>query len=198
MKKTIQRAALSTMLATILPEIVRAGDDHEHHGDIIVGRSLLDVLAVEYDFDEPTVLAPVSGLLAGWAGDEPGFDHLEANEPDEDFYSLAAGANIVFELVNIDQALVGNPLGSPLDAPGARFVLGDHELHQHIDWLIDSTDPAFNPVQTVWSLQFRLIDIGATGYGASDVYDWHFTNMPEPGSAGLMLAACAWAIRRKR
>jgi hypothetical protein len=179
------------------PAALAGGHGHEHE-DIIVGRSNAGVLGVEYDFDEASVLPPVSGVLNGWAGDDPGFSHLEVDEPGEDFYMLGAGANIVFEIVDIDPALVGNPLTDSLDAIGDQFTLGDEELHSHIDWLINSDDPAFDPLQTLWEVDFKLVDTGSTNYGASPVYTWGFTNVPEPTAAILMLAGCTLiGMRRK-
>lgn len=196
--KHLMNVSIVAVLTAIFPLAAQAGVDHHHEGDIVVGRTGANVLSVEFDFDEPTVLAPVSGLLNGWAGDEPGFDHLEADEPAEDFYMLAPGASVVFELLSIDPALVGNPLTDPLDSPGDSFVLGDHELHQHIDWLIDADSPSFNPAQTEWSVMFRLSDAGATGYGDSEIYTWRFTNVPEPATAALLLAGAVALVRRRR
>lgn len=197
MKRLLNVIAVAALTA-VFPLTAQAGDDQHHEGDIVVGRTGANTLTVEYNFPAPTVLTPVSGLLNGWAGDEPGFDHLEADEPDEDIYTLAPGVRVVFELVSIDPALVGNPLTEPLDSPGDTLLLGDHELHQHIDWLIDSDGPSFNPVQTEWSVMFRLSDSGTTGYSDSEVYSWHFTNVPEPATVGLLLVGAVAFVRRRR
>jgi hypothetical protein len=198
MKRTFSLALLIAAIGALTAASARAGDVHDHeHGDITVGHSGAGVLAVEYDFDEPTILESVNGLLNGWAGDEPGFAHLEADEPAEDFFTLADGANIVFEIVSIDDALIGNPLTDGLNAPGEQLVLGDYELHQHVDWLIDSDDPDFDPLQTVWTVEFKLLDTGTTNYGESSTYTWDLTNVPEPATGMLMLLGCA-ALRRRR
>ncbi|MCB9850422.1 MAG: PEP-CTERM sorting domain-containing protein [Phycisphaerales bacterium] len=193
-------AYMTMLLAALMPvSAALAGGEEEHeHDDITVGHSGAGQLKVEFDFSGASELTPVSGLLNGWAGDEPGFAHLEADEPGEDFFTLATGANILFEVVSIDDALVGNPLTDAIDTAGDQLLLGDEELHKHIDWLINSDDPSFDPLQTVWTVQFKLLDTGATSYDESEVYTWNLTNVPEPATAMLMLVGCAAICRKRR
>lgn len=172
---------------------------HEGHEDIIVGRTSGNQLTVEFDgFGETHELAPVNGLFNGWAGDDPGFAHLEADEPVEDFYTLQSGADIYLEIVSIDTALRGNPLTDDLDVAGEQALLGGYELHEHIDWLIDSDDAGFDPLQTQWDVSFKLVDMGATtNYSDSDIYTLSFTNVPEPASVVLLAVGGLAAIRRR-
>ena len=176
--------------------------DHHHHDDLLVGRSATGQLNIEFDFDEPQFLPPVSGLLSGWAGDDPGFMARHDDEADEDFLRLAPGAQLRFELVGVDPALKAYSPGfaTTLSSPGDSFVfpVDDEDiLHTHLVWHIDVTDPAFDPLQTVWSLDFRLTDVGTTGYAASEVYTLAFTNVPEPASLGVLLAAGLMLARRR-
>ena len=176
--------------------------DHHHHGDLQVGHSATGQLNIEFDFDEPQFLPPVSGLLNGWAGDDPGFMARHEDEADEDYYQLEPGAQIRFELVGVDPALKAYApgFGTTLSNPGDSFVfpVDDEDiLHTHLTWHIDATDPAFDPLQTVWSLDFRLADVGTTGYAASEVYTLQFTNVPEPASLGVLLAAVLLLARRR-
>ncbi len=184
---------LTCAVGAFWPTTTRADD---HHHDVVVGRTSANQLAVEYDFAEMVQLPPVSGLFNGWAGDDPGFGHLEADEPAEDFYTLGAGAGIYFEVVAFDAALIGNPLTDALDVPGEQTLLGDDSLHEHIDWLIDSDHAGFDPLQTVWNAQFRLVDLGGL-YTPSDVYTLRFTNVPEPATAALLALGAIALVRRR-
>jgi hypothetical protein len=167
-----------------------------HEGDIVVGRTGAGQLTVEFDeFDHVVELPPVSGLLNGWAGEEPGFDHLEADEPSEDFYVLEAGVSVVFEVVSFDPAFRGDPLTDDLHNPGDQGVLGDELFHEHIDWFIDRDDPAFDPLQTVWEAQFKLVDTGTTNYADSQTYTLKFA--PEPGTMSLLAFGGVFLFRRR-
>ena len=73
------------------------GDDHGHADDATIGFTVCvdagNRLGVEFDGDEVFELPEVDGVLVGWVGDEPGFNTLEADEPDE-----GSGALLVLEL----------------------------------------------------------------------------------------------------
>ncbi len=174
-----------------------AGD--EHSGDFVVGVSGAGQLAVEGDFDEAFLLPPIAFPVSGWALDDPGFMSLDADEPDEDFFVLGAGANVVFEIVALDPAMkVWRPafLGV-LDEAGEQWMLGE-SFDLHPWWHIDSEDGGFNPLQTEWSVSFRMIDTGTTGYEASEVYTARFTNVPEPGALALVAMGTVALVRRRR
>ena len=174
---------------------------HHHAGDLVVGRTPTGQLQVEFDFDEVHELPAVSGLLVGWALDDPGFDHLEADEPDKDFYMLEDGAQIALEVVSFAPAFKAWTPGfaATLRSTGDTYLFPDgHLLHGHLDWHIDSTDAAFDELQTEWQASFKLLDQGATGYSASDVYTLRFTNVPEPTTAALMAVAVSVLARKRR
>ncbi|HNQ21816.1 MAG TPA: PEP-CTERM sorting domain-containing protein [Phycisphaerae bacterium] len=169
------------------------------HDDIVVGRTLDGQLAAHFDWEEVHTLPAVSGLLQGWAADDPGFAHLEEDEPDENLYCLQEGVQVVFEVVQFDDAFKAWAPGfaAVLHDPGDSWLLGDEHLHSHLDWHIDSEDPLFEPSQEVWLGQFRLLDAGSKGYLPSEVYTLQFTT-PEPGTLALAVVGVILAARRRR
>lgn len=171
----------------------------QHGDDFVVGVSGTGVLTLEADLDEAFYLRPFnSGGVVGWFGAEPGFASLDEDEPDEDFYTLAFGADVWFVLVAVDPAFkVYDPFFN-LMSPGDSFALGGHEFDEHPFWHIDSDDASFDPFQTEWHATFRLIDMGTTGYGVSEDYTAAFTNVPAPGAVALLAPAVAAALRRRR
>lgn len=180
----------------------RADDGHEHEGDIAVGWTDFGVsggpkyLATEFHYDEEHTLPPIGGpVLWGWLGDEPGFDHLHEDMPDEDFYTLDPGAEVIFEVLAIDDGLnIWTPGFGETLTVGDTFVLGDEELHRHLGWHIDATIPGVDPELYTYSATFRLSDSGTTGYGISEAYTLTF--VPEPATALLALAGAI--VRRCR
>jgi hypothetical protein len=197
MKKWI--TSLGVLLAAATAPVAYAGGDgHEHAGDLIVGRTDTGELAIEFDFEEPIVLQPTSGLLSGWALDEPGMDVLEEDEPDEDFYQLPLAADVVFVVTSVDPGLKMWLAGfvEVLDSAGDEWHLGSVDtIHQHGTWHIDSNDPGFNPSAGPWSMSFQLVDRGMSAYSDSPIYTMTF--VPEPGSLAL-LSLGAFAVRRRR
>jgi hypothetical protein len=172
----------------------------QHEGDVIVGRSASGQLKVEADIGL-SLLGPVNSLfLKGWAATEPGMESLLADEPLEDFHMLAPGAQISLVGVSLDPAFkVHSPmLDYLIAAPGDQMPLGDNELHEHPTWHIDSQDPGFNPLQTVWYGTFKLVDTGTTGYAASDPFTLTFTNVPAPATLGLLAIGAVAVMRRRR
>ncbi|MCG3137540.1 MAG: hypothetical protein HJJLKODD_01386 [Phycisphaerae bacterium] len=146
--------------------------DHQHEGDIIVGHSSASQVTIEAELDEIRALDPVSGLLEGWTGDEPGWENLDADEPLEDFYTLAPEAQIIVELVGKDGGIkLWTPLFSDvLNVIGDTWLLGAPDFHEHAIFHIDSTDPAYDPLRTLWRINFVLHDLGSSGYAASEPF----------------------------
>lgn len=195
----MHRMHITTTVLTAAALTQFAAAQTRHTGDFFIGVNSSGQLAVEGDFDEAAQLPAFDdGGIHGWFGDEPGFANLDEDEPDEDFYMLADGAAISFELLSVDDAFkVYDPFFVQL-APGESFELGRHEFDEHAFWHIDSQDATFDPDQTVWSITWRVIDLGSTGYAASEVYTSQFTNIPAPGGlAPLGLTALAFARRRR-
>jgi hypothetical protein len=119
---------------------------------------------------------------------------ISADEPDEDFFQLAAGADIIFEIVSIAPAfkLYTPGFTVTLDAAGETWDLGATPIHEHPTWHIDADDPNYVPGQTLWQVTFRLTDQGPTGYSPSPDYTVLFTNvqkaMPATSTWGIVLA----------
>lgn len=179
---------------------------HGHGADPIVGRTAAGKLAIEADLDECFQLPAIEGSsipgYAGWALDDPGFFALDEDEPAEDFFKLGVGADIRLKCIAIDPALKvrdGEALGFPvkISAAGHQFTLGDHQLHVHPVWHIDSLDSSFNPLQTEWHATFTLIDVGTTGYLESDPFTMCFTNVPEPATLSVLALGALGALRRR-
>ncbi|MBU0640762.1 MAG: hypothetical protein KKB50_18005 [Planctomycetes bacterium] len=163
----------------------------QHEGDIWVGRTSGGQLTIG-GFpvaEKRVVLPPTSGILHGWADNNPGFDHVTTPVPEDDLYPLDAGAEIWLEVVELDPAfrVIDNGF-QILDEPGKNTRLGDDYLHVHLTWHIDDTDPAFDELRTLWRGTFILIDNGTTGYATSEPFTVYFMNaelQSKPGDVNL-------------
>jgi hypothetical protein len=156
---------------------------HQHEGDVIIGFRLgvndANQLALELEADHATELPPVDGILAGWAGEDPGFESLEEDEPDEGFYALIPGAEIVLDVIGCTSGFKAHTPGfaDRLDSPGDQLILGGPPFHVHLEWHIDSSDPGFDPERHAFSFTAKLLDTGTTAYGPSEPFTLHFTNL---------------------
>lgn len=171
---------LAIVLMLALPAVAFA----QHEGDVWVGRSSAGRLAIAgFVPDENIIVLPpiaAGGLFKGWSDNSPGFDRAVADDPESDFYRLAAGASIDLELVRVDPAFRAIDTGFQiLDGPGERTHLGNQNLHTHITWHLNSADPAFDPLHCVWEAVFVLRDLGTTGYLDSAPLTFRFaTHLP--------------------
>lgn len=179
-----------------------AGGGHDHtDADLVVGRTDAGQLAVEFNFSELIELPEISGgLLSGWGVDDPGFFNLATDEPAENFHTLAPGANIRFEVVSFDGAFRGWTQGfaGTFDDPGEYFPLGNPDFDEHPFWQIDSSDGGFDPLQTQWQATGRLVDVGSTGYAASEPFTLTFIPVPEPSPLAVLVFAGAGILIRFR
>lgn len=176
--------AARTRLVAALVTLVTTGAaaSAQHSGDVWVGHTSGSRLAVSPAGFVPGAnyytLTPVSGLLEGWSDNSPGFDRITAPEPEHDVYPLEPGCAIWLEVVAIDAALrLIDGAWQILDAPGEATYLGDHTLHVHNTWHVNSDDPAFELDQCVWRATFILRDDGSTGYSTSKPFTFNFTNV---------------------
>ncbi len=194
---------ISTICAAVGFTPLHAGEPG-HSDDLVVGRTGAGQLSIESGaFGRHFPLPPVSGLVNGFALDEPGILTLEADEPEEDFFQLAAGANIRFDLVSISPAMkIYTPgFADTLDMAGETWTLGSAPFHEHPTWHIDSDDAAYNASQLKWQVTFRVIDTGTTAYAPSPDYTMIFTNvdstipaMSARGAIVLVLAVLAGGV----
>lgn len=152
----------------------------QHAGDVFVGRSLDGRLKIG-GYDPAlnyTYLIPVTGLLEGWADNDPGFDHVIHDVPEEDLYALDDGASVRLLVEELDPAFRAiDAAFQILDQPGESTLLGDELLHVHLTWHINSEDANYDPVQCVWHATFTLTDSGSTDYADSEPFTFNFTNV---------------------
>jgi hypothetical protein len=124
-------------------------------------------------------LLPVDTFLQGWTHNNPGFDHVSGVQGGVAEFS--GPVQIRLEVVDLDPSLyvIDNSF-NVLELPGDRTLLGGADLHAHLTWFIDETDPGFDPERCVWEGRFRLIDTG-TGLQPSLPFSMYFTNVPVRG-----------------
>lgn len=198
MKHSLRMAWMFGSICLACPTMTRAGDDHDH-ADIIVARTLAGQLAIEFDAKMPIALPPASGLITGWAADDPGFMSLMKDEKDEGLFVPSPMSIVVLELISVDPGLkLWRPgFSGVLANPGDQWIIGSPDFDAHAIFHIDANDPAFDPDVSEYFLSFRLLDSGTTGYSASDEITLSFTPVPEP-PALVLLAAGALAAARRR
>lgn len=152
----------------------------QHAGDVWVGRTSAGQLSVG-GFATAGVgkyLAPSAGLFPGWSDNDPGFDRVINDEPDNDLYTLSSGAQIRLEVVAFDPAFRAVDASfNVLDTPGEQTILGTSSLHTHLTWNININDPLFDEDAYVYEATFRLLDTGSTTYASSDEITLKFTNV---------------------
>jgi hypothetical protein len=152
-----------------------------HEGDMAVGRSAAGQLKVaNVPFLPLKLLNPVSGLLNGFTDGNPGFNRINVDQPDADFFQLQSGAQITLRLLQADPALKfwRNNLSANLSNPGDELLLGDHQLHYHGTWHIDSKAAGYDADRAFWEATFVILDTGSTGYSQSEPFTARFANRP--------------------
>jgi hypothetical protein len=152
----------------------------QHTGDIGVGRTADGQLRTKpFDPDGTPCFDPDQGegLLtyypssSSWRSDSPGFDANFEADPDQDYYPLAAGATI--RLVAVEDTLPPFYLfyqTQVIRHAGDYITLGSYALHRHAIFAVPTTDPAFEPLRTLWYGTFVLRDVGSIGYDDSEPF----------------------------
>lgn len=173
------------------------------HSDLLIGRTGAGQLVLqnaEFSLDQVVLLCPVNGVLSGYSNGNPGFDAEEVvDDPGNDFFTLESGAVVSIEAVSLAPAFKawGPGLATLMDEAGESILLGDEGLHEHLTWHADSNDPSFDPSQTHWVAQFKLVDTGSTGYAESDVFELQFNNglaVPAVSEWGIVLMVCGLLV----
>lgn len=156
----------------------------QHEGDIIVGRNASNQLVASgFNSSDIHALQPVSGLLSGWSGNNPGFDHLPTPQPANNLFPLTMGAQIRLQVVAISAAfrILGPGLSPILDEPGESLLLGGATLHEHVVWHVDATDTNYHADICLWTATLILRDTGSTGYADSAPFTLRFASQPAVG-----------------
>lgn len=155
----------------------------EGHGDWLVASTASGGgdLAVEYDFETVVGVdfdATLTGLLPpGWTGyssTDPGFDTIEADEPDEGLYRVPAGTVVTMTITAIDPTVAlffPSPSPTTLTAVGQTYVLGTqdaappNDIHHHGDLRLILMVPADQPGSGRFSFT-----LSAPGFGTSEEF----------------------------
>ncbi|HNO79161.1 MAG TPA: hypothetical protein PKN33_14005 [Phycisphaerae bacterium] len=199
MKSIYQPAVLGLVITASCASIASAGTEHHHDEDFIVGRSSSGQLAVEFNSDEAYELPEVLLIPGdGFGLDDPGFTFLDADEPGEDFYTLAPSVEIAIELVSKDadlQVLEATLFSTLLATPGDQWAMpAGNSFDEHPYWFVD--DPDFSELGETFAFSFKLVDLSGT-YTDSTTYNAEFIAVPEPQSLVLGLMGAVALVRRR-
>lgn len=176
----MERASTFLFLTMVAPIAAMAHQEH-----MLVGRTAAGQLTWSpIDGVKPRdltalILIPPGGVIEGFSAAIPGFSLTSAESPADDFFAPAAGVDIWLELVHIDVPLllIETPsyiIVNELSPPRLR-IGSDAAAHMHPLWLLDTTDPAFDPSRCEWEATFVFKDLGGTGYLASEPITLRFS-----------------------
>ncbi|MCC6676687.1 MAG: hypothetical protein IT436_06040 [Phycisphaerales bacterium] len=185
-------AAVTAVMSVVAPAFA-------HEGLMHIGRTSAGVLVItDFDFDDLFTLPPASIPLAGWAGEEPMFKGVDADDPGADVYALDAAAKISVEVILFSPGLKlwNHDLSLQVSQPGQSLSLGPLPFEDRTFWHLDSTDPAFDPSAGEWAATFRIIDAGSSAYTPSAEHTLRLT-IPAPAGAGLFATALLTGRRRR-
>lgn len=177
---------------------------HDHEGDVTIGRNAAGQLMLEFEQpDEPLGRLDIPAF-SGWFSDEPGFRSLEDDEPDEDLFTLDPGSFIRVEILGIgsggfavlppDFDVVADDFGGSKLLPGAVFDLGAPDFDNHPFWVVSDAD--WDGATMSFDFAFRVVD-GNGVHGASPSYTSTFF-IPAPGALGVAAAGLMIGSRRRR
>lgn len=173
-----------------------------HEGIMHIGRTSAGVLVIaDFEFDDLFTLPVADPPLAGWAGHEPAFQSVGADDPGADVFALDAAAKISVEVVLFTTGvkLWNHDLSFQVSQPGESISLGPLPFTDSTVWHLDSAQPGFDPGAGEWSASFRLVDAGTTAYTPSASYTLRLGVIPAPSAiASLGVIAGAGLARRRR
>ncbi len=182
----VRNTILLTIFLGLIASAAMAGEGHKHADDFIIGISGTGQLKFEsepVEEEEIFSLAEVSGIINGWAGDDPGFMPLQKDEPKEDFFPMAIGAEIQLVVVSLDDAFKAHTpgFGDVLDLPGDAWTIATvttdpPAFDDHPTWHIDVDDANLADNQVIWHATFKFVDVGTTGYTESEPFTLRFSN----------------------
>ncbi len=146
------------------------------HRDVFLGKgagaslSGGDSVTVRNDNASIIYLSQVSGILEGWADNNPGFNAEDGSAPGVE--PMDDGAALFFEVRSFSPAFHAyDQVFNDLHQAGDSAELGGNNLHVHYTWHIKSDDVNFDPERTGWRAQYRVNDFGTTEYGtAADAF----------------------------
>jgi hypothetical protein len=179
-------AALAVMLT--------AGAALAHNEHMLIGRTADGQLTwspAGVPDGQMTVLAfiPPGGPIEGFSAAVPGFSFVVSSSPEDDVYVLEPGANIWVEVLRIDAPLLLVETPSYVivnDRVPMEMPIGtSSSAHAHPLWLLDTSDPAYDPSRCIWEVTLVLRDKGSTQYADSAPITFRFAAGAEPVPADL-------------
>lgn len=164
------------LLATLIASTAFA----QHADDLWIGVSADGQLRLSPQGFDPATdivrLPPATGLFQGFSSNDPGFDDVEADDPENGVFRFEPGHAIGVEVLALDPALVIWNTGLSRFDVGQIAPLGTTNagIHTHLIWHINSRPPApYDPLRTVWRATLRLVDT-AGDYAASEPFTLYF------------------------
>ena len=171
-------ARLITIFAVcILPLVALAEEEMD------IGRSSADVLKIGAPFEEAIVLprSPFPGIT-GYATGEVGVHSTILDDPTNDFFQLAAAADLRLILMAKDPGIeVWNDHGSAYMEIGESFYVGQPAFDTHPIWNIVSGLPGSN-----YTLSLKIHDVSGT-YADSETFEITFTPAVPPAVSIAMI-----------
>jgi hypothetical protein len=185
MKRSNKKKRIGSLMTGLA--LVFGGAASAQHTDFVVARDADGKLALEapdeglLDGSKFIELFPVtSGPLAGyWATNLPGWESIEADEPDEGLFQLAKGHRVALRRVNWDSGLemFDSAFGPILASNNSDYEFsqsGPGEFHEDLWFALPDSFAAC----TRLTGQFRLVDLSGT-YDDSDPFTLRFRAQAE-------------------
>ncbi len=202
-RRMVRAAGLFIGLVGVMPAF--AGD--KEHSDFEVGQdgSAIHALVVGGDADilsgaEPIELFPITdpfSALNGWyAAAEPGWESVEADEPDEGLFTLLAGHQTALHRNAFDTGLAMFDAGENaiLTSDGSSYLFTSDVAGAFHEDLTFAAPPE-TPLRTELVASLRLTDLAGI-HGDGESFSLRFVILPEPGTLALLGLGIAALCRR--